>query len=194
MIIKFLNAHSYRGPRTDHPKYPAIPRRRFVPGDIADVPVEYFEKCLEPYRFAQVHNAVAVAAGAAAALMEDMSVEQLRSLIEKHDLEDKVEGSGEGGRALKEDLIATLSTHFTEEGSTAADEGAIPDDAKLARMRVDDLVALSETRKIKIQGTGRDGKVLKTDLISALAERRQREDTARENDANLAARTAAEED
>lgn len=172
MIVKFLNAHMYRGPRTDHPEHPASPRKTYYPGDIADIPVEYFERHLEPYKFAQVHNAVAAAEGAAAAIMDDMDVKQLRDLVEKHDLGDKVEASGPGGRALREDFVAVLDAHYKSTGRTAADEGGIPEDDELARMRVDDLVALCETHGVEVVGTGRDSKVLKRDLIEALAERR----------------------
>ncbi len=177
MIVKFTQAHRYRGPRTDHPTYPAQPRRVYMPGDIVDIPADYFEKRLEPYPFAHVHNAAAAAEGAAAALMDDMEVEVLRTLIDKYDLEDKVEGSGPGGRAMKEDLVLVLERHYKAVGRSAADKDPIPDDANLARLRVDDLVLLCESRGIEATGSGNAGKVLKADLVEALSEQREREAT-----------------
>ncbi len=175
MIVKFTQAHHYRGPRTDHPAHPAVPRTHYMPGDIVDVPADYFEKNLEPYPFAHVHNAAAAAEGAAAALMEDMEIEALRKLIDKYDLENQVEGSGQGGRAMKEDLVVVLEKHYKAVGRSAADKDPIPEDAKLVRMRTDDLVLLCESRAVEATGTGKDGKVLKTDLVEALSEQRERE-------------------
>ncbi len=175
MLVKFTQAHHYRGERTEHPVHPAVPRRRYMPGDIADIPVEYFEDKLEPYPFAHVHNPAAAAEGAAAALMEDMSIEQLRTLVDKHELEDKIEASGPSGRATKADLVVVLNRYYKAHGRTVADKEALPDDAALARMRVDDLVMLCESRKIEVTGTGHDGKVLKADLVEALSEQRERE-------------------
>ena len=175
MLVKFTQAHHYRGVRTEHPAHPAIPRKTYLPGEIADIPVEYFEKHLEPYPFAHVHNPAAAAEGAAAALMEDMTVEQLRTLVDKYDLEDKIEASGPSGRATKPDLMVVLDRHYREYGRTAADKDDLPDDAALARMRVDELVTLCESRKIEVAGTGHDGKILKADLVEALSEQRERE-------------------
>ncbi|KKL53689.1 hypothetical protein LCGC14_2272910, partial [marine sediment metagenome] len=62
-------------------------------------------------------------------------------------------------------------------GRSAADKDPIEDDAVLARMRVDDLVLLCESRAVKVTGSGRDGKVLKADLVEALSEQREREAT-----------------
>ncbi len=176
MLVKFTQAHHYRGDRTEHPVHPAVPRRTYMPGDIADIPVDYFEQHLEPYPFAHVHNPAAAAEGAAAALMEDMTIEQLRTLVDKYDLEDKIEASGPSGRATKPDLMAVLDKHYRTHGRTAADKEALPDDAALARMRVDALVMLCESRKIEVTGTGHDGKVLKADLVEALSELRELED------------------
>lgn len=184
MIIKFLNAHSYRGPRTDHPQHPASPRKVYQVGDIVDVPVDYFERHLEPYRFAQVHNAVAAAQGAAAAIMDEMPIEQLRALIDKHNLDDQIEGSGPGGRAMREDLVAVLDTHFKTVGRSVADQDDIPEDDALARLRVAELVALCEEHKVEVNGSGRGGTVLKRDMIEALSERRQ-SDTTGKNDAPI---------
>ncbi len=181
MIVKFLNAHQYRGPRTDHPVHPAQPRHIYQVGNLADIPADYYERHLAPYKFAQVHNAVAVAEGAAAAIMDDMETEDLRTLIEKHGLGDKVEGSGPGGRALREDLVVVLDAHYKSSSRTAADEADIPEDADLARLRVDDLVELCEMHKIEVRGTGHDGKVLKADMVEALVERRE-SDTTGKND------------
>ncbi len=181
MLIRFLNAHQYRGPQTDHAVHPAIPRKIYHPGDIVDLPSEYFERHLEPYPFAVIHNPAAASEGAAAALMEDMPIEQLRKLIEKHDLEKEIEGSGEGGRALREDLVRTLDKHYKSVGRDASDENDIPDDAALARMRVEELQTLCETRSMEVHGTGRDNKVLKVDLLEALSERREQEATKDED-------------
>ncbi len=175
MIVKFLNAHQYRGPRTDHPAHPAVPRQRYLPGDLVDLPAEYFERYLEPYPFAVVHNAAAAADGAAAAVLEDMTIERLRELVEKYELEDEVEGSGENGRFLKQDLIVVLNKHYKSVGRSAADEDRIPDEAELARMRLDELTTLCEARGIEVTGTGHDGKVLKRDMVEALSEQRERE-------------------
>jgi pyruvate/2-oxoglutarate dehydrogenase complex dihydrolipoamide acyltransferase (E2) component len=181
VIVKFLNAHQYRGLRTDHPVHPARPRHNYQVGDLADIPADYYERHLAPYPFAQVYNAVAAAEGAAAALMEDMPIEQLRELIEKHGLDDKIEGSGPDGRALREDLVVVLDAHYKSTGRTKADEADIPEDDALARLRVDDLVALCETHKVEVDGTGHGGKVLKADMIEALSERRE-SDTTGKND------------
>ena len=175
MLVKFLNAHHYRGDRTDHPAHPAVPRHHYYPGDIADVPVKYFERHLEPYGFAAIHNAVAAAEGAAVALMEDMTLEDLRKLVDKHNLEDEVEGSGPNGRAMREDLVLVLDKHYKSVGRTVADKEPIPDDDALARLRVDDLVALCESRGIEPVGTGKGDKVLKVDLFEVLSEQRERE-------------------
>ena len=181
MIIKVLNAPQYRGPRTDHPVHRARTRRIYQVGDLADIPADYYERHLAPYKFAQVHNAVAAAEGAAAAVMEDMETSDLRTLIEKHGLDDKVEGSGPGGRALREDLVIVLDAHYKSAGRTKADEADIPEDDALARLRVDDLVALCETHKVEVDGTGHGGKVLKADMVEALSERRE-SDTTGKND------------
>ena len=178
MIVRFLNAHQYRGKRTDHPAHPASPRKTYYPGDIVDLPAEYFERHLESYKFAVIHNAAAAAAGAAVALMEDMTIEQLRKLVEKHHLEDEIEGSGQDGRALREDLVRTLDKHYKSVGRSVSDENDIPDDAALARLRVDELVTLCEAWNMDVHGTGRENKVLKVDLVEALSERREREDSA----------------
>ncbi len=176
MIVKFLNAHQYRGERTDHPVHPAIPRHRYLPGDLVDVPADYFERFLEPYPFAVVHNAAAAAEGAAAAVLDEMPIEQLRQLVEKFELGEEVVGTGESGRALKGDLVAVLNKHFKSVGRTVADEDRIPDDATLARMRVDELTTLCEARGIEVTGTGHDGKVLKRDMVEVLSEQRESED------------------
>ncbi len=174
MIVKFLNAHQYRGKKTDHATLPAVPRRTYYPGDIVDLPVEYFERHLEPYPFAIVFNAAAAAESAAAALLQDMTIEQLRELVERNNLE--IEGSGEAGRATKEDLVAVLEKHYTTEGRTAADDASeIPDDDALARLRLAELEALVEIHDLEVEGTGRGGKVLKSDLVEALIDKRDAE-------------------
>ncbi len=175
MLVKFTQAHHYRGLATKHAVYPAVPRRTYLPGTIVDIPVDYFEKHLEPYPFAQVHNAAAAAESAAAALMEDMTIEQLRVLVEKNRLESSVKRTGLSGRAGKEDLVAVLEAHYKQHGRSIADKEAIPDDAALARLRAAELEALCETRGVEATATGHDGKVLKADMIEALSEQRERE-------------------
>ena len=182
MLVKFAQAHHYRGPRTEHPVHPATPRKTYLPGHIVDLPVEYFERHLEAYKFAHVHDPAAAAEGAAAAVLEDMSVEALRTLVDKYDLEDKIEASGPSGRATKADLIVVLNKHYRAHSRTAADQDDLPDDATLARMRTDELVMLCESRKITVEGTGHNDKVLKADLVDALSEQREREGGGEEKD------------
>ncbi len=178
MLIQFDQAHNYRGPMNVTKKdsrHAPVARKTYYPGDIVDVPARYFEQRLEHEKFAHVYNASAAAEGAASALMDDMPIEQVRALCEKHELE--VVGTGEAGRATKDDMAKALETHYRDVGAELADDQEIPDDRTLGRMRFTELEEMAEQAGVgDVEGSGRDDKVLKADLIEALIEARDAED------------------
>jgi pyruvate/2-oxoglutarate dehydrogenase complex dihydrolipoamide acyltransferase (E2) component len=179
MLIQFAQAHTYRGPTnaTKTGRHAPIARKKYYAGDIVDVPARYFERHLESEGFAHVYNVAAVAESTSAALMADMSIEQVRELVAKHDLE--VTGTGPEGRATKDDMARALEAHYRAEGATLADEQAaqIPDDDALEDLRLAELEKLAELAGLTdVEATGRGGRILRADYIAALSAKRDDEE------------------
>lgn len=121
MLVKLKRAHWYQGETTKGP-HGARRATRYVPGDVLEMPTEYFEAQIEPYEGGELYNAVVEDARELKTGLKKLNRQELRDLADKHEIE--VEGTGSGGLATKGDLIKALA----EAGVGADDEPADDED------------------------------------------------------------------
>ena len=83
-----------------------------------------------------------------------------------------VEGDTYAAGTVPPKEIADKITHprawATEDSADSGDSGSGSGDKGYAGMKPDELQALADERELKVTGTGKDGNVLKGDLVAAL--------------------------
>lgn len=97
---------------------------------------------------------------------ESMTLAELKAFVKEHNLE--VEGTGKRGYIKKQDYITTVE-NFASSPSPQSDDGqdeSIPD---ANTMTLKELRAYVKEHNVEIEGTGKNGRVLKTDLVEAVS-------------------------
>lgn len=169
MLVKLNQAHRFAGETTDHPRFPARSRGRYQPGDVLEMPAEYYERYLEPYGFAEPYNLHVASKDATGALLNNLPVEQLRELAKTAGILDDIAGSGPNGRVMAVDLVGALSD-YGQRKAQAAGDGAADREEELNELSMKELTAAATEAGIydAIDGSGRRGKPVKKDLVDAL--------------------------
>ena len=186
MLVKLSQAHRYVGGTTKHATYPALKKHRYQPGDIIDVNAQYFEKFLEPYKFAEPCNLGVDAKDATGALLGKMSIESLRKVAEDVGIDlDTIEGTGPNGRVTADDLVSALAELGKEKAKEATDDEA-ERRKELGKLTIKELGKIAQEARIYdvIKGTGGGGNIIKQDLVDAILAWEQAGPAETEADAN----------
>ena len=170
MLIKLSQAHRYKGGTTKHATYPALQKHRYQPGAIIDVDADYFEKYLEPYKFAEPCNLGVNAKDATGALLGKMSIESLRKVAEDVGIDlDALTGTGPNGRVTETDLVNALAEIGQAKAKEATDDEA-ERRKQLMGYKLKKLGKIAQEAGIydAIKGTAGGGNLLKQDLVDAI--------------------------
>lgn len=170
MLVKLSQAHRYKGGTMKHATYPALNKHRYQPGDIIDVDAEYFEKYLEPYKFAEPCNLGVNAKDATGALLGKLPMGQLRTLAENVGIDlDALNGTGPNGRVTETDLVNALAEIGQAKAKEATDDEA-ERRKQLGGYKLKKLGKIAQEAGIYdvIKGTAGGGNLLKQDLVDAI--------------------------